>query len=284
MVLVPIRREDPVGAVGAYWAEHRRATPRQVATLEALADLAAVAVSNAALLAEMQRAVELRDEFMALAAHELNTPLAVVRLRADALLRAATREGEEPPRELEPLQAAVGRLAGAVNALLDFSRASQDGFVLQRAQVDLADVAAAAVSELRGRALSFDTPVRLAAPAPVRGEWDAARLRQAVTGLVENAIKFGRGAPVEVEVRDGPQEGRVIVRDQGPGIEPGDHERIFGKFERAASANHVGGLGLGLWMARSIAEAHGGTVSVESEPGAGATFVLAVPKRLPVAR
>jgi signal transduction histidine kinase len=284
MVLVPIRREDPLGAVGAYWAEHRRATPRQVATLEALADLAAVAVANAALLAEMRRAVELRDEFMALAAHELNTPLAVVRLRADALLRAAARAGEAPPPELEPLQAAVGRLAGAVNGLLDFSRASRDGFVLQRAPVDLAEVAAAAVSDLRGRAVATETPVRLAAPTPVRGEWDGPRLRQAVGGVIENALKFGRGLPVEVEVQDAPEEGRVVVRDRGPGVAREDRERIFGKFERAASANHVGGLGLGLWMARSIAEAHGGTLALDGGPGAGATFVLTVPKRLPRAR
>jgi signal transduction histidine kinase len=87
---------------------------------------------------------------------------------------------------------------------------------------------------------------------------------------------------VEVTVVDGVGDGRVVVRDHGPGV-PGDaRERIFGKFERAASADHVPGLGLGLWMARAVAEAHGGTLTVEGAPEGGALFVLTVPKRLPL--
>jgi signal transduction histidine kinase len=96
-------------------------------------------------------------------------------------------------------------------------------------------------------------------------------------------VKFGRGRPVEVTVGEEAGEGRVVVRDHGPGIPGEERERIFGKFERAARADHVGGLGLGLWMARLVAEAHGGTVRVESTPGAGATFELRVPKRLSLA-
>jgi len=147
--------------------------------------------------------------------------------------------------------------------------------------VDLADVARTVVEGLRGRAVATETDLRLSAGRPVRGEWDGSRLARAIGHLVENALKFGRGKPVDVTVSEDGGEARVAVRDRGPGV-PGEvRERIFAKFERAAPAENVGGLGLGLWMARAIAEAHGGTVTVESAPGEGALFTLRVPERLP---
>lgn len=281
MVMVPIRREAPLGAIGAYWARRRRATEGEVAALEALAEAAAIAVANADLVARMARAIALRDEFLALAAHELNTPLAAVRLRGDALARAC--HGAPVPPELAAFHAALARLGDTVSGLLEFSRAGEDGFALVRAPVDLAEVARSAVASLRGRAEATATELRLDAPAPVTGEWDGGRLARAVGHLVDNAVKFGRGCPVDVAVFEEDGEGCVVVRDRGPGVPDAAHERIFGKFERAVSPDHVGGLGLGLWMARGIAEAHGGTVTVGQAAGGGATFALRLPKRLPVA-
>jgi signal transduction histidine kinase len=284
LAMIPIRREDPLGAVGVYWARTTLATPRQLAALEALAEAAAVAIANVDLLARMERAVRLRDEFIALAAHELNTPIAAVRLRADALERAARRAGQERETlpELERLRGTLARLTESVGGLLEFSRASRDGIALCRTSVDLAEVARAAVEGLRARAAASGTALHFRSVGPIAGEWDGARLGQAIGHLVENALKFGRGRPVDVSVEDGVGDGRVVVRDRGPGIPADERERIFGKFERAASADHVGGLGLGLWMARSIAEAHGGTVACDGAPGEGAVFVLTVPKRLPL--
>lgn len=278
LAMVPIGREAPVGAVGAYWAVQHRATPGEVAALEALADAAAAAIANADLLARLERAVALRDEFLALAAHELNTPLAAVRLRADALGRAARDVPGAP--DLAPLQAALGRLGDTVAGLLEFQHASEKGIALAPAPVDLAALTRAAANGLRARADATGTPVRVEAAAPVNGIWDAEKLGRAVGHLLDNAVKFGRGQPVDVLVLDDQGEARVVVRDRGPGV-PGDaRERIFGKFERAAPAQHVGGLGLGLWLARAIAEAHGGTVTVAGAEGEGATFTLRLPKRL----
>lgn len=280
MAMVPIGRDAPLGAIGAYWAELHRASPREVAALEALAEAAAGAVANADLLARLSRAVALRDEFLALAAHELNTPLAAVRLRAEALARAARGPAGGP--DLAPLHAALGRLGDTVAGLLEFSRASDEGIALARAPVDLADVTRATVEGLRARAGALGVELRLSAPGPVTGEWDGGRLGRAVGHLVENAVKFGRGKPVDVGVSEDGGEARVAVRDRGPGVPGEARERIFRKFERAAPAENVGGLGLGLWMARAVAEAHGGTVTVESAPGEGALFTLRIPKRLPV--
>lgn len=280
MAMVPIGRDAPLGAIGVYWARPHRASAREVAALEALAEAAAVAVANADLLARLGRAVALRDEFLALAAHELNTPLAAVRLRADALARTARGQPASP--DLGPLHAALARLTDTVSGLLEFSRASEGGIALARAPVDLAELARTAVEGLRGRAAATGTELRLVAPRVVQGEWDGARLARAIGHLVQNAAKFGRGKPVDVTVSDDEGEARVTVRDRGPGVEGEVRERIFAKFERSAPAENVGGLGLGLWMARAIAEAHGGTVTLESSPGEGATFALRIPKRLPV--
>jgi signal transduction histidine kinase len=280
MVMVPIGRDAPLGAIGAYWARRHRATDREVAALEALAEAAATAVASADLLARLERAVALRDEFLALAAHELNTPLAAVRLRADAVGRAW--KGASGAPDLGPLHAALARLGDTVSGLLEFSRASEEGIALARGPVDLAEVARTAVEGLRGRASATDTELRLSASRPVKGEWDGGRLARAVGHLVENAVKFGRGRPVDVSVTEDEGEARVAVRDHGPGVAGEARERIFGKFERAAPAENVGGLGLGLWMARAIAEAHGGTVTVDGAAGEGALFTLRIPKRLPV--
>jgi signal transduction histidine kinase len=286
LAMVPIRRDDPIGAVGAYWAGRHRASARQVAALETLADAAAIAVANVELLVRMERAIRLRDEFIVLAAHELNTPLAAVRLRVEGLDRALRRGGvPDAGPELDKVHSALGRLSGTVAGLLAFSRASRDGIRLSRRRADLAAVAGGAVEALRARAAATGTELRLDAPREVIGEWDGARLGEAVAHLLDNAVKFGRGKPVEVAVSEGVADARVTVSDLGPGVPPEVRDRIFERFERAASPDHVGGLGLGLWMARAIAEAHGGTVAiVPGEDGReGATFLLTVPRRLPIA-
>jgi signal transduction histidine kinase len=100
---------------------------------------------------------------------------------------------------------------------------------------------------------------------------------QAIGCLVRNALKYGEGRPVEIALSRAPDAALVTVRDSGVGIEPGCIDRIFGRFERASSAQHYAGLGLGLFFARSIVEAHGGTIHVHSAPRAGATFTMRLP-------
>jgi len=111
----------------------------------------------------------------------------------------------------------------------------------------------------------------------VKGQWDWLRLEQVVTNLLSNALKYGGGYPVEVGVSAEEDRARLTVRDQGIGIPLKDQARIFNRLERAVSSRNYGGLGLGLWIARQIVEAHGGVIRVESEPGYGATFIVEVP-------
>ena len=126
-----------------------------------------------------------------------------------------------------------------------------------------------------------DCALSCAIEPDVVGWWDKSYLERAVTNIVSNAVKYGRGKPIDVTVaRDGGRA-RVIVRDRGIGVASADRERIFQRFERAVSSSNYGGFGLGLWIARETIGALAGTVNVTSEVGAGAEFVIELPVTSP---
>lgn len=121
----------------------------------------------------------------------------------------------------------------------------------------------------------------LRADAPAVGTWDRQRLEQVATNLISNAAKYGAGKPAEVIVEDSGATVRLVVRDLGIGIAREHQARIFEAFERAVSVRHYGGFGLGLWITRQIVSAMGGEVRVESQPGAGSTFTVELPRVSP---
>jgi signal transduction histidine kinase len=161
-----------------------------------------------------------------------------------------------------------------VEDLLDVSRIAADQFDLQLEEVDLVEVVRAVVARRApGRA-----DVTLHAEGPVIGRWDRRRLTQIVEHLVGNAIKYGQERPIDVEARIEGDQAQLVVRDQGIGIDVDEQERIFERFARAASARHYDGLGLGLWVAKQIAEKLGGSIAVTSAPGDGAVFIVTLPR------
>lgn len=223
-----------------------------------------------ALTEEARAAVRARDDFLSVASHELNTPLAALKLQLGRVLR-------HPPapdvmmQRLHGVDHQVDRLIELVNELLDVSRLRAGRFELNLGDVDLA----ALIREVAAR---IDTSSRLQlALAEVTGRWDRLRLEQVITNLLSNALKYGDGKPVEVELRLG-ADVTVVVRDHGIGIAPEDQARIFDRFERAVSGQKYSGLGLGLWISRKLVEAHGGSITVESAPGVGSTFTLRLPR------
>ena len=119
------------------------------------------------------------------------------------------------------------------------------------------------------------------AGGPIVGSWDRSRLEQVVTNLISNAIKYGMGKPISLSVETVGDRVRVRVKDVGMGIPRADHSRVFQAFERLPTAERVGGLGLGLYIGRQIALAHGGTLTVESDASTGSTFTLELPRESP---
>lgn len=232
---------------------------------------------------ESQRALEQHDQFIALAAHELRTPLCVLELKVQGVSHALRQAGDRGPaiaeltRRLDDALHQVERLGELVERLLDTSRIAQGKLVLEVGPTRLAEVATRVVERLREPARRMGTELRLRIATDGAGTWDGTRLEQAVGNLVANAIKYGRGQPVEIEVEAAPAGVRLRVSDHGIGIAPEDQGRIFTRFERATPVSSYAGMGLGLYLTQSIVEAHGGTIAVMSQPDEGTTFVVELP-------
>jgi signal transduction histidine kinase/Na+/proline symporter len=257
--------------------------PRDVALAQELAFRCATALENAYLYARTQEAVRARDEFLAIASHELKTPLTPLALQVGALSDLVNR-GELvnlPQSKLATLlkrsDEQIFRLAELVDRLLDVSRVTPGQLRLVLEETDLAQVARRVTKFLSEQLSAAGCPLVLDLAAEVVGRWDRLRLEQALTNLLTNAAKYAPGKPVVVQVRAAPGRATLVVRDQGPGIRPDEQERLFRPFERAISFVHVSGFGLGLYIVRQIAEAHGGRVYLESQPGHGCTFTIELP-------
>ncbi|WP_437605703.1 AAA family ATPase [Sorangium sp. So ce834] len=261
----------------------RRYDPADLWLAGELGARAALALDNARLFAEAQQAIERRDEFLLVASHELKTPLTSLKMQAhliERLLRRYQRSELAPERldaALQVLNRQIARLAHLVNELLDVTRLSAGRLALARAPVDLAALVCEIVERMSQQLADARCGVQLDLDAPVIGRWDPSRMEQVLINLLSNAMKYGAGGPIHVAVCGQPDRALLVVRDHGMGIAEADQARIFERFERAVSVRNFGGLGLGLYIVRWIVTAHGGTIRVESEPGAGATFIVELP-------
>jgi signal transduction histidine kinase len=241
-----------------------------------------------AALAERRAAIGVRDEFISIASHELKTPLTALKLRLAAAirtqLRPAPRDADAEAKLGRALAAAgttTDRLVSLVDDLLDASRLTAGRLALRLEAVALRDLVRDVVGRLREQAKEAGSQIDVAIPEPVVGRWDRSRIEQIVTNMLSNAIKYGAGRPIHVSARATDGRVRLDVKDGGVGISRADQSRIFQAFERVTTANRVGGLGLGLYIGRQIAVAHGGTLSVDSKPSQGSTFTLDLPLEAP---
>jgi predicted ATPase/signal transduction histidine kinase/tRNA A-37 threonylcarbamoyl transferase component Bud32 len=285
MVVPLVAREAQLGALTLASSSPGRFGPADLDLAVEIGRRAALAIDNARLLRETQQAVRLRDEFLAVASHELRTPVTSLMISVDRLLRS---EGKQrlPPQavstSLHRVKHSAERLQRLTNELLDVTRIEHECLDLTPEEVDLGALAGQVVEELRLDLGAAGCVVHLDA-APVRGLWDRARLEQVITNLLSNALKFGSGRPIEVCVRSAGGGAQLSVRDHGIGIEPDRQPFIFDRFERAVPTAHYGGLGLGLYIARRLVQAQGGELRVESVPGQGATFTVTLPPVAPSA-
>lgn len=245
-------------------------------TFMAVAALTSMVLGAAS--AERSYAIRLREEFISIASHELNTPITALTLQVQRLARAAARDGTAALGPALPrLEGQVMRLGRLIADLLDVTRLGAGALALETADTDLAAVVRDAVDGVREELARAGCPVEVREHGPARGRWDQRRLQQVMTNLLVNAAKYGPGAPIRIDVAV--EDGRAVVRvtDAGPGIEPGDRARIFERFERGHAPGGTSGLGLGLYIARRVVESHGGRIAVEGVRGRGATFVVDLP-------
>ena len=229
-------------------------------------------------VAELRRLSTLRADFVSLVSHEVRTPLAAVIGSARTLEQ---RWRDLTPEQRDAFLALIAdetdRLSALVGEVLDTSRIEAGTFSYSFGDVDLAGLVTEtiAAAELARDTVRVRSDVPDVLP-PVRG--DPRRLRQVLTNLIDNAVKYSpEGSPVEVRAVAFNGSIRIEVADHGPGIEPEDQDVIFEKFGRVHGTSSKPGTGLGLYIARAIVDAHGGSLTVSSSLGAGSTFTLELP-------
>ncbi len=288
-VMLPVARGGEIyGLLALSTRERLSREDVRYQRLRAVAHLAGLAIANARLLAEQEQvarrahALEIaKSRFLNLAAHEMRGPLTVIRGYADMLADGSLGPlTERMAAALGALGAKTDEMSRLITRMMETARLEEGRLELSAEAVDLRDVVEAVVGVLRpliGEAHAVDLD-QCDVPLVVRGDPD--RLTTVVVNLVDNACKYSApGTPVEVRclARDG--RALVAVRDQGIGLSAEDMAVLFTRFGRLVGpqTSHIGGTGLGLWLAREIARMHGGDIEVESAPGEGSTFTLVVP-------
>ncbi len=228
-------------------------------------------------LEDAHEALKVRDAFLSVAGHEFRTPLGALSLTVHNLARRLAEADEPTSRAVQSLRRQVDRLAKLTEDLLQVGKIRAGKLVPEREATDLTRLAQEIVDRFRDSATPGGSSLELTSPGPVVGDWDPSQLDQVITNLLANAVKFGNGAPVEIRVERRWGTAILSVRDQGIGISADDQARVFERFERAVAAKSYRGIGLGLWIASQIVQAHGGHIYVDSEPGKGSTFRVELP-------
>ena len=293
LVMVPVRHEDPIAAIGAYWAQPHEATADEQQVLQALANAAALALSNIELYADLHRSLErereareraetankLKDDFLATLSHELRTPLHVIQSWIWQLNRS-----EPPPalkKALEVIERNVGLQSRLVEDLLDVSRASTGRLQLNTRLVDLASACLSVVEVLRlsARAKNIQLEVQQETSTFIWG--DADRVQQILWNVLNNAIKFTpNDGRILVRISRGNRHACVLIEDSGIGIAPEFLPFMFDRFRQAdpGSTRRFGGMGLGLTIVKALVQLHGGTVEATSKgQDQGTTVTLEFP-------
>jgi heavy metal sensor kinase len=231
------------------------------------------------MLGRLDAAFKEMRQFTADASHELQTPLTILKGEMEVALRSP-RSPEEYQRILKSALEEIDRIARLVEGLLLLARADAGVLRMDRRPIDLAQLVEEVYGQARILAEAHSIDLRLGPVGPVSVQGDYAHLRRLLLNLVDNGIKYTLpGGHVALSLQSSGGWASIKVEDTGAGITPEDQARIFQRFYRSAAARSSGegGAGLGLCIARSIAEAHGGRIEVESIPGRGSTFTVLLP-------
>jgi signal transduction histidine kinase len=246
--------------------------------LEELARRFAVALENARLHAEAQRATRLRDDFLSVAAHELKTPVTSLRGYAQLLVRSANSpDSALLTRGLQTIDMQSDKLRQLTDKLLDVSRIDSGKLRLEPRQVDIADLVRGCVATAQDAANLHRLTV--SAPPTCYGWIDALRFEQVVANLLSNAIKYSPdGGDIEVSLaRRGDDSVLQQVRDHGLGIPPDRRARLFDRMYQAHGDGYLSGLGLGLFISRQIVEFHGGSIEASFPSDGGTLMCVTLP-------
>jgi two-component system, OmpR family, sensor kinase len=232
-------------------------------------------------LAELEAEIRARDEFLAVAAHELRNPMTPIAAWVELLSNLSRREaGRIPPeilRGLERLEYLVDAYIRRATTLLDVARISSQDLQLSFTHVDLSSQVRNSVAAITPAAHNARSCISLEIQENLVGDLDQTAVEQIIENLLSNAVRYGAGGPIEVTLVRSVNAARLSIRDHGIGISECDQVRIFEKFQRANTSRSDGGFGVGLWITRQLVLAMRGEISVTSALGLGSTFTVVLP-------
>jgi signal transduction histidine kinase len=285
LVVPMIARGHPLGAIALVASSpERRFSDDDVTLASDIAGRAALAIDNARLYGNVQKANQSKTDFLAVVSHDLRTPLNAIIGYADLLdegIPVALPPGSR--QSVQRMRTSARHLMYLLNELLVFARLDGGSETVRVAHCDLCAVAREVAVVMEGQAQERGLTFRLCVPeTPVDAETDADKLRQVLLNLVGNAVKYTAHGEVELTVRPESERALLTIRDTGPGIAPEHLEQIFEPFWQVDRTQRTqgGGTGLGLSVVRRMLELLGGDVHVESALGEGSTFVVSLPRTL----
>jgi two-component system OmpR family sensor kinase len=238
-------------------------------------------ISQQELIEDLHRSIRARDDFVAIAAHELRNAMTPIGGVLDLTLAAARKSGAADSPQvvalLERLQRMVDDFIRRAASLLDVSRVETDNLRLETSRTDLSSLVRAVVHRYEIMAARKGSSLLLNIDDGISDFWDPLAVEQIVENLLSNAIKFGMGKPITVALRSSGDAAWLEVRDRGVGMRAEQRAEIFGRFEQAVTQHRSSGFGIGLWVANRLAVAMNGRLNVETQYGEGSSFTVALP-------
>lgn len=238
---------------------------------------------RALLIQKLQEAIQSRDDFLVLASHELNTPLTSLSLQFHIIQKAAQQQGADSEtysikrKLLDTFQQQVERLNKLIGSMLDVARIHSGNLPLHFKPTQFSELVQQVINDFMDQFQEAGCPLNVNIEPNITIECDTFRIEQAVVNLLTNALRYGCIGPVHIVLKKTEKTAVFSIRDIGPGVPKEHQERIFQRFGRAEGIHDQGGLGLGLYISKEFIEAHNGKISIESEPGSGATFTIELP-------
>jgi PAS domain S-box-containing protein len=266
---------ESLGALTFSARDERSYNENDLAVAIELGQRAELALAISQSYKRMTDALTARDDFLSVASHEIRGPVTSIHLAVQGLLKSP--HGSAAVSLLSIIEREDRRIRRFIDELIDLARIRSQQFHFVLGPVDLVAVTREVIARMTADATRSGSTLSITTPAELCGTWDRDRLAQVVANLLSNALKFGLAKPIDVRVERLGDMARLTVQDRGMGVPAEAQDRVFSLFERAVSPRHYGGLGLGLYIVRTIVDALGGTVALESASGHGTTVTVDIP-------
>ncbi|HJP99396.1 MAG TPA: HAMP domain-containing sensor histidine kinase [Rhodanobacteraceae bacterium] len=234
------------------------------------------------MIARLKAEIRARDDFVAIAAHELRNPMTSILGLVELLESSARRDPEScSPKVRDRLALLHGEITGFIKRatlLLDTTRIISGMLQLKPEWIDLSAIIESAIQRHEIRAVKMGSSINADVERGLHGYWDALAIEQIMDNLLSNAVKYGGPSEISVKLADLGNAARFTIKDHGRGMTPAELDRIFSRFEQAVARRDSYGFGIGLWLVRGLIDAMRGSIDVRSEPGNGTSFEIVLPK------